>query len=582
MPRRIPGLASSQGYIFHFFTPGGLALVRDCFITRFRRGAVPVFVGLQKQIDSAARWGTGKGKCVAHRAALDEDMGAYRVTGTNMGGGRALAPDTGGTDAGTDRARMLEEHEALDLAADWSDISTGLRKDIGQQLFGQWIKPVQLGSFCKETGTLDLFLPTEFSANWVADRFADRLSLAWKIARPDVRNVRILVHPGRRALPELRLAESGRRAANDGAPVAQPGDALGMGGDFAALGSNGIGGSIGLDASLTFTTFVTGTANVLASNAAQRMAATETPQFAPLYLKAATGQGKTHLLHAVGHAYLAAHPRARIFYCSAERFMVEFVQALRQNQMIEFKGRLRGFDLLLVDDIQFIIGKASAQEELLYTIDALLAEGKRLCFAADRAPQALDGVEQRLLSRLSMGLVADIQPADIELRRAILEHRLARFSPSHVPSDVIEFLARTINRNVRELVGGLNKLIAYAQLTGQPVSLALAEDQLTDILSANRRRITIDEIQRTVCQFYRVDRTEMGSKRRARAVVRPRQVAMYLAKVLTPRSYPEIGRKFGGRDHSTVIHAVRLIEDLRTRDADMDGDVRSLLRQLES
>ncbi|GAA4760675.1 chromosomal replication initiator protein DnaA [Novosphingobium ginsenosidimutans] len=475
---------------------------------------------------------------------------------------------------------MMEEQEALDLAADWADISRGLRKDLGNQLYSQWIKPIQLGSLCKQSGTLDLYLPNEFAANWVSDRFADRLSLAWKIARPDIRTVKISVLPGRRAMPGLRLGrEDGRRAANDGAPITQPGDALGMGAaELGALGQ----GPIGLDPSLTFASFVTGAANILASNAAQRMAATETPQFAPLYLKAATGQGKTHLLHAIGHAYLANHQRARIFYCSAERFMVEFVQALRQNQTIEFKARLRGFDLLLVDDIQFIIGKASAQEELLYTIDALLAEGKRLVFAADRAPQALDGVEQRLLSRLSMGLVADIQPADIELRRSILEHRLQRFSPSHVPGDVVEFLARTINRNVRELVGGLNKLIAYAQLTGQAVSLQLAEEQLTDILSANRRRITIDEIQRTVCQFYRVDRTEMASKRRARAVVRPRQVAMYLAKVLTPRSYPEIGRKFGGRDHSTVIHAVRLIEDLRTRDADMDGDVRSLLRQLES
>ncbi|HCF24723.1 MAG TPA: chromosomal replication initiator protein DnaA [Novosphingobium sp.] len=480
----------------------------------------------------------------------------------------------------SDADRLREEQEAMDLAADWADISQGLRKDLGQQLHSQWIKPIQLGSFAKDDGTLDLFLPTEFSANWVADRFADRLSLAWKIARPDIRNVRISVSPARRAPQGLRFGSAdGQRRSNDTNPPAQPGDALGMG--AAELGSLGQS-SIGLDPSLTFTTFVTGSANVLASNAAQRMAATETPQFAPLYLKAATGQGKTHLLHAIGHAYLVAHPRARIFYCSAERFMVEFVQALRQNQTIEFKARLRGFDLLLVDDIQFIIGKASAQEELLYTIDALLAEGKRLVFAADRAPQALDGVEQRLLSRLSMGLVADIQPADIELRRSILEHRLQRFSPTHVPADVVEFLARTINRNVRELVGGLNKLIAYAQLTGQAVSLQLAEEQLTDILSANRRRITIDEIQRTVCQFYRVDRTEMASKRRARAVVRPRQVAMYLAKVLTPRSYPEIGRKFGGRDHSTVIHAVRLIEDLRTRDADMDGDVRSLLRQLES
>jgi len=482
---------------------------------------------------------------------------------------------------------MEEDQEAVNLAADWADISQGLRKDLGHQAHSQWIKPIQPGNYCKETGTLDLYLPTEFSANWVADRFADRLSLAWKIARPDVRHVRVLVHPGRRQLPELRLGGGGRPAsapANDSAQgwskdgTADPIAAVLQGEAFAALGQ----GPVGIDASQTFTSFVTGQSNVLACNAAQRMAATETPQFSPLYLKGATGQGKTHLLHAIGHAYLANHPHARIFYCSAERFMVEFVQALRQNQMIEFKSRLRGFDLLLVDDIQFIIGKASAQEELLYTIDALLQEGKRLVFAADRAPQALDGVEPRLLSRLSMGLVADIQPADIELRRSILENRLGRFASVDVPADVIEFLARTINRNVRELVGGLNKLIAYAQLTGQAVSLQLAEEQLTDILSANRRRITIDEIQRTVCQFYRIDRTEMSSKRRARAVVRPRQVAMYLAKVLTPRSYPEIGRKFGGRDHSTVIHAVRLIEELRSRDADMDGDVRSLLRQLES
>ena len=507
------------------------------------------------------------------------------MTGTLWSGKRAEATPAKTKTAGV---KPVEDQESLDLQADWADISQGLRKDLGLQLYNQWIRPIQLGSFCKETGTLDLFLPTEFSANWVADRLADRLSLAWKIASSEVRHVRISVHPSRRQMPELRLGRdvsprdsAARRAANDGMgegraiglPIADLNSSLG---DAMGLGS------IGLDPSLTFATFVTGTANVLACNAAQRMAALESPQFSPLYLKGATGQGKTHLLHAIGHAYLASHPRARIFYCSAERFMVEFVQALRQNQMIEFKSRLRGFDLLLVDDIQFIIGKASAQEELLYTIDALLADGKRLVFAADRAPQALDGVEQRLLSRLSMGLVADIQPADIELRRMILDNRLARFSPTAVPSDVIEFLARTINRNVRELVGGLNKLIAYAQLTGQAVSLQLAEEQLTDILSANRKRITIDEIQRTVCQFYRVDRTEMSSKRRARAVVRPRQVAMYLAKVLTPRSYPEIGRKFGGRDHSTVIHAVRLIEDLRTRDSDIDGDVRSLLRQLES
>ncbi|HIQ16449.1 MAG TPA: chromosomal replication initiator protein DnaA [Novosphingobium capsulatum] len=504
----------------------------------------------------------------------------------SVGAGRA-AGQTAAARKGRDGG-MSEDQEALDLAADWADISQGLKKDLGPQLHTQWIKPIQLGSFCKETGTLDLFLPTEFSANWVADRFADRLSLAWKIARAEVRQVRITVHPRRRAMPELRVGGMGGAAPALTVPAAANETALKLAPAARAApaaASSSVAGfdaaSSGIDPTLTFTDFVQGSANILAMNAAQRMAAAEPPQFSPLYLKGSTGQGKTHLLHAIANGYAAAHPGARIFYCSAERFMIEFVQAMRQNEMIEFKSRLRGFDMLLVDDIQFIIGKASTQEEFLHTIDALMSAGKRLIVAADRAPQALDGVEQRLLSRLSMGLVADIQPADIELRRQILDHRLSRFTSAQVPQDVVEFLARTINRNVRELVGGLNKLIAFAQLTGQPVSLQLAEEQLTDILSANRRRITIDEIQRTVCQFYRVDRTEMASKRRARAIVRPRQVAMYLAKVLTPRSYPEIGRKFGGRDHSTVIHAVRLIEELRNRDADMDGDVRTLLRQLE-
>jgi len=513
--------------------------------------------------------GQGIDDFAAARAGHSGDAGGRDSAGRDSAGRDSAGRDSGGPGVrkGRDSA-AVDDSEAVGLAADWSDISQGLKKDLGPQLHSQWIKPIQVGGFCKETGTLDLFLPTEFSANWVSDRFADRLSLAWKIARSEVRQVRISVHPRRRAMPDLRLpGETPSIAPRAPAPISA----------VEALS----GAQSGLDPSLTFAEFVSGAGNVLAVNAAQRMAAIETPQFSPLYLKASTGQGKTHLLHAIGHAYAAARPGARIFYCSAERFMIEFVQAMRSHEMIEFKARLRGFDLLLVDDIQFIIGKSSTQEEFLHTIDALLGAGKRLVVAADRAPQALDGVEQRLLSRLSMGLVADIQPADIDLRRKILEHRLSRFASTQVPADVIEFLARTINRNVRELVGGLNKLIAYAQLTGQPVSLQLAEEQLTDILSANRRRITIDEIQRAVCQFYRVDRTEMASKRRARAVVRPRQVAMYLAKVLTPRSYPEIGRKFGGRDHSTVIHAVRLIEELRTRDAEMDGDVRTLLRQLE-
>jgi len=467
----------------------------------------------------------------------------------------------------------MDEALELDLAADWNEISEGLKKDVGAQIHSQWIRPIRPGAIDVTTGTLELHLPSEFSANWVNERFADRLALAWKIVRPEIRQLRITAAPRHQDAPRLRSTGSisAQIIAAEPAPLA-PRSAPG-----AAPAHR-----IGLDPSQDFAGFVTGQTNVLACNAAQRMAASERPLFSPLYLKAATGQGKTHLLHAIGNAYSQAAPQARICYCPAEKFMNDFVSAIQRGDSMAFKARLRGFDMLLVDDIQFIIGKNSTQEEFLHTIDAIMGAGKRLVVASDRAPQALDGVDQRLLSRLAMGLVADIQPADIELRRAILRARLDRFGIAGVGEDVIEFLARTISRNVRELVGALNKLMAYAQITGQKVTLALAEEQLSDLLSANRRRITIDEIQRTVCQFYKVDRAEMSSKRRARAVVRPRQVAMYLAKVLTPRSYPEIGRKFGGRDHSTVIHAVRLIEDLRARDADMDGDVRALLQQLEA
>jgi len=446
------------------------------------------------------------------------------------------------------------------LAEAWQAIMGGLRRDLGAQIFGQWIRPIKLGSFDADAGELEMLLPSDFSAKWVRDHYADRLGLAWKSVIPEVRGLTIRARPNGAQIHRLRPIED----------VPQTERELAVAQDSA------------LDPRYTFGNFVQAQANILAYTAAERMAAPEAPLFNPLYLQAATGQGKTHLMHAIGHAWRDANPGAKVVYMPAERFMMEFVTAMRAKETMAFKTRLRAADLLLIDDIQFIIGKMSTQEEFLHTIDAIVGSGKRLVVAADRAPQALDGVDQRILSRLSQGLVADIQPADLELRRDILEHRLAGMPSVQVSEDVVEFLARTISRNVRELEGGLNKLLAYAQLTGKPVSKQLAEEQLKDILSACRRRITIDEIQRTVCEYYRIDRSEMSSKRRARAIVRPRQVAMYIAKMMTPRSYPEIGRKFGGRDHSTVIHAVRLVEELRGKDSEMDNDVRALLRQLEA
>ncbi len=461
---------------------------------------------------------------------------------------------------------VASEQESTSSSAfesNWQNVASRLRRDLGAQIYGQWIRSIVVGDFCELTGTLELLTSSDFSASWVSDHYADRIRLAWSSIDPAVRQLKIRSRPGAARVEMLKAEPAELRSATvttiDGAPARSQ-----------------------LDPRMTFAHFVKGQTNALALSAAERVAAADRPLFNPLYLQAATGQGKTHLMHAIGHAFLAINPAAQVLYMSAEKFMMEFVSAMRRKEVMEFKARLRAVDVLLIDDIQFIIGKVSTQEEFLHTVDAIIGAGKRLVVAADRAPQALDGVDQRILSRLSMGLVADIQPADLELRREILNQRLAAMPDSQVGEDVIDFLARTISRNVRELEGGLNKLIAYSQLTGKPITRTLAEEQLKDILSACRRRITIDEIQRAVCEYYRIDRSEMSSKRRARAVVRPRQVAMYLAKVMTPRSYPEIGRKFGGRDHSTVIHAVRLVEDLRRMDNDMDNDVRALLRQLES
>lgn len=475
-----------------------------------------------------------------------------KIAGGRIGGNETAAEE-----------KLTSPNLQSDFENSWQNICSGLRRDLGVQIFGQWIKPMKLIQFDAANGTIHFEVQSEFAANWVRDRYADRLALAWKSLHPEVTNVVLTAKAGAARIAKVKQTSAAEMTGQN-APA--------MVDKF----------RLDLDPRMTFAEFIPGNSNILALNAAERMAEAEKPLFCPLYLQSSTGQGKTHLMHAIGHAYRAEFPNARIIYMSAERFMIEFVSAMRKNEAMEFKGNLREADLLMIDDIQFIVGKNSTQEEFLHTVDALISQGKRIVVAADRAPQALDGVDQRLLSRLSMGLVADIQSAGLELRRDILKHRLESMPHQQVSEDVVEFLARTISRNLRELEGGLNKLLAYAQLTGREITRELAEEQLSDILSACRRRITIDEIQRTVCEYYRLERNEMSSKRRARAVARPRQVAMYLAKVMTPRSYPEIGRKFGGRDHSTVIHAVKLVEQLRGEDSEMDNDVRMLLRQLES
>ena len=444
------------------------------------------------------------------------------------------------------------------LADAWEQVRQSLRQSVGARSFDHWLKPVAFSSYCADDGSVCLSLPSEFMASWVRSHHGERLAQAWKTVCPAVRSVVIEAAPAAGVIREERAV----------APVAVATEAMPVEG-FA------------FDPRLTFARFVTGSTNAVAANAAKALAEGGPMRLNPLYIHAQTGSGKTHLLHAIGHEYQTRNPRAKVLYMSAERFMFDFVSAMRARDTFAFKARLRSVDLLMIDDVQFISGKDATQEEFLHTVDELMTAGKRLVISADRGPHALEGVEGRILSRLTQGLVTDIQPADFALRRAILGTKASELESIRIPDDVLDLLAARIATNIRELEGALNRLIAYAGIGSHPITTEFAEDVLAEMFRAGRRRITIDEIQKRVSEHFKIRLNEMVSARRAREVARPRQIAMYLAKQLTPRSLPEIGRRFGGRDHTTVIHAVRQIEKLRSADSEIDADVMTLMRVLE-
>ena len=440
----------------------------------------------------------------------------------------------------------------------WQIVRDALRKSIGARSFDHWLKPVQFIAFCHEDSAVRLSLPSEFMASWVRSHHGDRLLQAWRAVVPHVRAIRI-------ETGNVHEAKRYEAPANPIETIIEP-----------SIDQHRF------DPRLTFANFVSGPSNSIAANAAQNFAAGGPMRINPLYIHAQTGQGKTHLLHAIGHQFQQYNPSAHVVYMSAERFMFEFVSAMRARDTMAFKLRLRSADLLMIDDVQFIAGKESTQEEFLHTVDELMTNGKRLAISADRSPHALDGVEGRILSRLTQGLVTDIQPPEYPLRRAILAAKVAALGATTISDDVIDLLASRIATNVRELEGALNRLMAYAALGSRAITVEFAEDVLGEMFRASRRRITIDEIQKRVSEHFHIRHAEMVSARRAREVARPRQIAMYLAKQLTPRSLPEIGRRFGGRDHTTVIHAVRQIEKLRASDSEIDHDVVALMRLLES
>ena len=473
----------------------------------------------------------------------------------------------------TDRGKGLPSAPTNDQ---WSRVRGRLRAEFGDAAFKSWLQPIRLAGV--EGGRVSMNVPTRFMRDWVMSRYADRIRSLWRGEDASINNIDIVVHGG--GQKASTGAASTATAPVDETPVASdvPVAPVIVGTDEGP----DLGVASRLDQRFTFDNFVVGKSNEFAYAAARRVADADTVQFNPLFIYGGVGLGKTHLMHAIAWHIRQADPSRRVVYLSAEKFMYQFIQALRFKNTMTFKEHFRSIDVLMIDDVQFIGGKDSTQEEFFHTFNALVEQNHRLVITGDRSPSDLDGMEERLRSRLGWGLVADIHPTDYELRLGILQSKSELLESVTVPERVLEFLAHKITSSVRELEGALNRVVAHATLIGRPVTLETTQELLQDVLRANDRRITIEEIQKRVAEHFNIRLADMHSARRARAVARPRQVAMYLAKQLTSRSLPEIGRKFGGRDHTTVIHAVRKIEELRQVDSVLADDIDLLRRMLEA
>ena len=463
----------------------------------------------------------------------------------------------------------------------WGQVREELIKRVGRNNYLTWIEPLRFAALSE--GVARFTVPTNFHGDWVARNFGEHIrrelmNSGTQVARVEFAVARHPARPAPVAADPVPAAVSETPAASPTtsrpAAVATPRPA-----DDAELAS------APLDARFTFDTFVVGKPNQLAHAAARRVAEGGPVSFNPLFLYGGVGLGKTHLMHALAHEISARTPDARVLYLSAEQFMYRFVQALRDKQIMSFKELFRSVDVLMVDDVQFIAGKESTQEEFFHTFNALVDQNRQIVISADRAPGEIKGLEERIASRLQCGLIVDLHPTDYELRLGILQQK-AEFYRGQYPglkiaTGVLEFLAHRITSNVRVLEGALTRLFAFASLVGREITLELAQDCLADILRASDRKVSIEEIQRKVAEHYNIRLSDMIGPKRLRAVARPRQVAMYLSKQLTSRSLPEIGRRFGGRDHTTIMHGVKKIEELMAIDSQLSDDLVMLRRLLE-
>ena len=451
----------------------------------------------------------------------------------------------------------------------WDVVREKLVARIGKNNCTTWIEPMKLRALTN--GVAHFEVPTTFFGTWVSRNFADHILSQLKEAIEGVDRLEFSVPRAVEAATKESAAIDMAKALPKPATRTRPSD-------------DDLPGAP-LDARFTFDSFVVGKPNELAHAAARRVAEGGPVSFNPLFLYGGVGLGKTHLMQAIAHELQARQPQLRVLYLSAEQFMYRFVQALRERQIMDFKEIFRSVDVLMVDDVQFIAGKDSTQEEFFHTFNALVDQNKQIVLSADCAPGEIKDLEERIKSRLQCGLVVDLHPTDYELRLGILQQKVDYYHQQYrglvIAPGVLEFLAHRISTNIRVLEGALTRLFAFASLVGREITLELTQDCLADILRASDRKLTVEEIQRKVADHYGIRLSDLIGPKRPRNIARPRQVAMYLAKQLTLRSLPDIGRRFGGRDHTTIMHGIRKIEELMAIDSQLADDLTLLRRALQ-
>ena len=444
----------------------------------------------------------------------------------------------------------------------WTKLKISLKNSIGENNFNNWLSPVEFSHINEDVAVFSV--PTNFLGNYVSQNFGEIIVAQLSSENDKINRIKFEVNSD--------LSNFGESQPSTHSPSNVPKDNELI--------------SAQLDKRFTFDAFVVGKPNELAHAAARRVAEGAEVSFNPLFLYGGVGLGKTHLMHAIAWELSNRRPDINVLYLSAEQFMYRFVQALRERKMMDFKQLFRSVDILMVDDVQFIAGKGSTQEEFFHTFNALVDQNKQIIISGDRAPGEIKDLEDRIKSRLQSGLVVDLHPTDYELRLGILQSKVERqkfqYPELSIDNNVLEFLALRISTNVRVLEGALTRLFAFASLIGRHITLEVAQDCLADVLRASERKITVEEIQRKVSEHYNIRLSDMIGPKRLRTYARPRQIAMFLSKQLTSRSLPEIGRRFGGRDHTTVMHGVKRIEELRSQDGQIAEDLEMLRRALEA